>query len=152
MTQSSSDRNHVLRTSCDSTLTAVRAVMRQVDSYLQHTDTPEDWREDLNIILAEVLSNIARHGYGNGHGQIELEIQTCRDELRCQVMDSGAPFDPANYGNVAPDPLQLHEGGYGWFLIRNLARKLTYCRTFGVNKLTFWVPISKQADVLELAK
>lgn len=151
MTQNHVPPPAVLTTCCHGSLEDVRAVLVQVDSYLRAANTPTDWVEDVNIILAEVLSNIARHGYKDARGRICLEIRLSKDELRCKITDTGQPFDPTLVGHVAPEPALLREGGYGWFLIRSLARALTYRRHMGVNCMTFWVPVGSRQAVVELA-
>jgi serine/threonine-protein kinase RsbW len=137
----------VLNTRCYSSLAEVSALLRRVDAYLHAAGTPPDWREDMNIILAEVLSNIARHGYEDDKGRIDLEIRMEPKELRCRVSDIGRAFDPNTLGHTTPEPMLLREGGYGWFLIRSLARRLTYQRERGVNCLTFWVPVNCETPV-----
>lgn len=141
-----------LKTGCQSCLHDVRALLVQVDSFLRAQAAPDAWVEDMNIILAEVLTNIARHGYRDSSGRIELEIHLHRDELFCHVSDTGRPFDPALSGHLGPDPRLMREGGYGWFLIRSLARALTYERVMGRNRLTFWVPVGRALPVAELAE
>lgn len=97
----------------------------------------------VELVLAEVLNNIAEHAYEErGDGRIEL------------VMDydsSGMCFDLRDFGKPMPDgktPLgeqanlnvpvdDLPEGGYGWFLIGELARDLVYERSGDANHLTF---------------
>lgn len=139
-----------LSTCCRSSLRDVRDTLVRVDNFLRAEATPDAWVEDMNIILAEVLTNIARHGYHDGPGRIALKIRLDRDELCCRVSDSGRPFDPALIGHSGPDPLQMREGGYGWFLIRSLSRALKYQRVKGQNHLTFWVPVGHTLPVAAL--
>ncbi|WP_280514091.1 hypothetical protein [Allosediminivita pacifica] len=40
-----------------------------------------------------------------------------------------------------PDPAGLPEGGFGWFLIHELARELAYRHDGGMNRLTFRLPL-----------
>jgi serine/threonine-protein kinase RsbW len=145
MTQEHLQTPPVLTATCESRLDEVRDVLVKVDAFLRTACAPAEWIEDVNIILAEVLSNIARHGYPDENGPIFLEVHLGEHDLRCRVTDNGVPFDPYSLGNTAPVPEQLREGGYGWFLIRSLARGLDYCRTDQANTLTFWVPVSALA-------
>lgn len=149
--QHSGPHNSTLTTRCHSSLEEVRGVLVRVDTYLQTTRAPSEWREDLNIILAEVLSNIVRHGYAHDKGWIELEIRINCEELCCRISDKGRAFNPNIMGHSAPEPVLLREGGYGWFLIRSLARALRYQRKKGVNCLTFWVPVGADHPVAEPA-
>lgn len=151
MTQRPSPGSSVFNISCRSSLNDVRIAVLRVDEYLRAAHTPDDWIEDMNIILAELLSNIARHGYAHDQGVIDLEIWLHENELRCRVSDFGQPFDPQMAGRVPPNPRLLCEGGYGWFLIRSLARAVTYCRSADKNCLTFWVPVGSTHDVVEMA-
>lgn len=151
MIQEMGSQGSRLTTHCQSSLEDVHALLVRVDAYLQAIRAPCDWREDLNIILAEVLSNIARHGYAHDNGRIELEIRIGGDELCCRILDKGRAFDPNITGHSAPEPALLREGGYGWFLIRSLARALRYQRNMGVNCLTFWVPVGANHPVAELS-
>lgn len=145
MTQEHIQPQPVLTASCHSRLEEVRDVLVQVDGFLRRACAPAEWIEDVNIILAEVLSNIARHGYPDENGPIFLEVRLGHDDLRCRVTDNGVPFDPFSLGTIAPVPEHLSEGGYGWFLIRSLARGLDYRRISDQNALTFWVPVRTPA-------
>ena len=69
----------------------------------------------------------------------------------CRVSDTGRAFRPSQFGHTSPEPARLREGGYGWFLIRSLARALTYQRVGDTNCLTFWVPVDHKLPVAELA-
>lgn len=151
MTQRKQKHARVLSKFCYSTLEDVRTLLVRVDAYLRAADTPNDWVEDVNIILAEILSNISRHGYVDSIGRIDLEIHLCDDELWCSVSDTGRPFDAGILCHEPPEPTLLREGGYGAFLIRSLARGLTYRRFGGRNRLTFWVPVGTLQVTPELA-
>lgn len=152
MTQCKLKHDRVLKAFCYSTLEDVRTLLVTADAYLRAADTPSDWVEDLNIILAEILSNISRHGYVDTVGRIDLEIHLRDDELWCRISDTGRPFDPGILCHAAPEPTLLREGGYGLFLIRSLARALTYRRIGGSNQLTFWVPVGTRQAIPELAE
>ena len=101
------------------------------------------------LVLAEVCNNIDKHGCaGLSGGWIVLNTRMSGDGLHLTVLDNGtAPpahlLDPVL---VAPAPLQglpltaIPEGGYGWFLIRQLARDITMDQSLGCNRLRLRVP------------
>lgn len=126
-----------------------------------------DWRQKMadagiapvlvaraELVLAEVFNNIDKHGCaGLIGGWIVLNTRLSADGLHLTVLDNGvAPpahlLDPVL---AAPVPLQglplaaIPEGGYGWFLIRQLARDITMDHSLGCNRLRLRVP-SGDAD------
>jgi serine/threonine-protein kinase RsbW len=100
-------------------------------------------------VLAEVLNNVVEHAYRHGgNGPIELRLDRNGNRLQVDVRDYGAPMpDGTPPGGALPvndglddDP---PEGGFGWFLIRALARDLSYARENGQNRLCFYVPLAE---------
>ncbi len=94
-------------------------------------------------MLAEVLNNVAEHAYGRagwagGGGGVGRP-----GGVRCRVTDRGHPMpggEPPEGLLPAVQPHDLPEGGFGWFLIRELSRDLRYARIGGENVLSFVVP------------
>ena len=95
-------------------------------------------RSEAELVLAEVLNNIAEHAYAAGCGPITLCLTAQPGRLCCRVEDQGAPMPDHRLppGNPPP-PLDLSEGGYGWHLIRQLTTGLRYERVGSVNQLSF---------------
>ncbi|WP_165905245.1 ATP-binding protein [Rhodovulum euryhalinum] len=100
-------------------------------------------------VLAEVLNNIVEHAYKRGgEGPIELRLERAGTRLKADVRDYGEPMPGGVLpGGVLPesdDPDEgPPEGGFGWFLIRALARDLSYVRENGQNRLCFFVPLAE---------
>ncbi|MDJ0826581.1 MAG: ATP-binding protein [Rhodobacter sp.] len=106
---------------------------------------PELW-DVAEQVLAEALNNVVEHAQaGREDGAIRLETTLNGHGLVCEVLDDGAPMPggtlpdgrPAELGTGLED---LPEGGFGWFMIRTLARRLSYHRDDGWNRLRFEVP------------
>jgi serine/threonine-protein kinase RsbW len=98
----------------------------------------------LELVLAEVLNNVAEHAYGDsGKGPIELTVTVHEGCIQCRVKDFGAPMPggalpPARRHSVKALALQdLPEGSFGWALIRDLTTDLNYQRVDGTNLLCF---------------
>lgn len=123
----------------ESNLIKIREVLESIDTFLKASATHPQLHDDLALVLAEVLSNIARHGYGHDHGRIDLHLTFVGQCVYCVVRDSGVPFDPVSLDSSAPSPDSLSEGGYGWFLITALTRDLVYSREGTQNVLKFTV-------------
>jgi serine/threonine-protein kinase RsbW len=97
------------------------------------------------IVLAEVLNNIVEHAYGCSSGEICISLRRQTGGIYIIVCDQGLPFprDELPQGRLPEieTAQELPEGGFGWFLIRNLVQKLTYTRQNRRNQLSFLLPL-----------
>jgi len=97
----------------------------------------------VEIVLAEVLNNVVEHAYAeHGRGVVEVEVELTPAGLAFCVRDDGRPMPmgdmpvgAAHDLDVAAD--DLPEGGFGWFLIRELTEELCYRRIGNRNQLSF---------------
>lgn len=131
----------VTRISIDSEPLAVRAALAHLFDSLLLRSLPGEERDAAEIVLAEVLNNVVEHAYASGRGEIEVALQLSRGRLTCEITDTGAPMPeqqmPAGRDVTSGPEEPLPEGGFGWSLIRTLARDLDYRRTDGINRLSF---------------
>ncbi|MBJ3763129.1 ATP-binding protein [Maribius pontilimi] len=122
---------------------AVRDALASTMDGLRHLRLDPEDRSTIELVLAEVLNNIVEHGYpDNAPGMIELYITHDPGGLSCVALDSGRAM-PGKRLPIPhpPDPDQpppsLSEGGFGWFLIRELSSDLSYQRVGNRNRLSF---------------
>ncbi len=110
-----------------------------------------DDRGTVELVLAEVLNNVAEHAYAGGSGPVEVDLRATSAGLACRIADVGLAMPdgrlpaghlPSAHPEAADD---LPEGGFGWHLIRSLTADLTYARSAGQNRLTFLIPLTSQA-------
>ena len=95
------------------------------------------------LVLAELLNNIALHGHAGDPGPeplIDLCVAARPDGLCCSISDDGALLPESCLSPRLPEPAGHPEGGFGWFLIDHLTRSLGYSRENGRNHLAFMVP------------
>lgn len=109
------------------------------------------------LVLAEVLNNVVEHAFSDlDGGRIELTVAPGETGLSCEVRDNGRPMPggappggtPPAAGRPARDEMleALPEGGFGWFLIRSLAREIAYARKDGGNLLGLRIPLGAGAE------
>ena len=128
---------------------AVRAALQKVMLHLVPARLTDDLLGSLELILAEVLNNIVEHAYAGGGGEIALALGMDHVALWCEIADRGAAFPGGSLPAGAPAAVDvavddLPEGGFGWFLIRTLARDIGYRRDGNTNRLRFSLALTSQ--------
>jgi serine/threonine-protein kinase RsbW len=123
---------------------SVRAALRAITSAPPVCDLVPDQRATVELVLAEVLNNVAEHAYADRPGHVAVTVSLRPLGLACEVLDEGAAMP-----NNAPPAGQLPEGdlpegGFGWHLIRSLTQDLSYRRKRGTNRLSFCIPLTDQ--------
>ena len=123
-------------------LDAVSAELSALSEAIARASVREDTRDDLMVVLAEVMNNIVLHAYGGGTGWIEVSVRRVTDRLEVETRDAGRPLPPVllQGGTLPPEvevPDDLPEGGFGWFLIHSLVNDMIYERAEGENRLSF---------------
>lgn len=119
---------------------AVRDGLARIASSPPMAALSPDHRATAEIVLAEVLNNIAEHAYAEGPGDITVSLAATKSGLDCRILDKGREM-PGGAPPVGTLPEEeLPEGGFGWFLIRSLTQGLSYQRKPGQNRLSFVIP------------
>ncbi|WP_299880605.1 ATP-binding protein [uncultured Sulfitobacter sp.] len=106
-------------------------------------------RNTVELVLAEVLNNILEHAYpGIGPlGTVRISVEARSNGLHISVLDDGAPMPDGQAPLGTAQDLNmgipdLPEGGFGWFLIRDLAKDVQYRRVAGHNQLDLRLAIA----------
>lgn len=132
-----------IRVTCLSDAFEVRSSLQTVMSDMEGRAYLPEERGTVELVLAEVLNNVAEHAYEeSGDGRIELDMNYVSDGITVELQDFGKPMPnghtplgmPANLDVEVED---LPEGGFGWFLIGELAKDLVYERRGDINHLSF---------------
>ncbi|WP_296663798.1 ATP-binding protein [Roseovarius sp.] len=121
---------------------AVRDLLTRTRDWLRAHALPDETCGTVELVLAEALNNIVEHAYPpDAPGAIRLALQHGPTHLVCILSDHGTALP----GGVLPDGTlpdhdvardALPEGGFGWFLIRDLTDRLDYRRDAGWSHLT----------------
>lgn len=127
-----------------------RAAIRHIAGLVDRTRVSADDADRLEIVLAEALNNIVEHAFADREdGIIEITIDAAPPGLHFTITDDGLPMPTGRLpgGNTADPDREAYEqaeGGYGLHLIREVARKLRYERTYTHNRLTFRIPLGER--------
>jgi len=104
----------------------------------------EDELGKLDLVLEEILINVARYAYTPETGAVEVAYaQAGPSKLLVEIADFGRIFNP-----LAADPPDLSRGladrqigGLGVFLVRSMVDSIDYRREADRNILSFVFPI-----------
>lgn len=125
---------------------SVRHALAELRQRLMELDLSADDLGSVEVVLGEVLNNVVEHAYGQDEaGLVSMSCMPNGHVLRFRVEDEGAAFPqeqlPTGELPSCDGPLEaLPEGGFGWYLVRNLAIDLDYRRMGGRNVLAFSIP------------
>lgn len=115
-------------------------------------EVSEDTLGRLELVLAEVMNNVAEHGQSAARApvpSIHVVIVCHGRGLACAITDDGRSLPqecllprhlPQFTGADAP------EGGFGWYLIQDLTQALCYYREEPRNFLAFNIPFADSPD------
>lgn len=149
--EKTTDRRAELRLIFASDPMAVRQALESILSGLDPLALTKEECATAELVLAEVMNNIVKHAYANTReGVIELRLNHDKTSgLTCVLFDDGLPMPDGNpplgkNHNLSCPTKDLPEGGFGWFLIRELSQDLGYTRENNRNRLTFRLPIGVQ--------
>ncbi len=130
-------------------LSHVRRGLRQLLDELAPLALDVEERGTIELVLAEALNNIVEHAYPTPDQAGEITIR-CRHRvngLHVTITDRGLPMPDgtlplgtAPRTDVATD--NLPEGGFGWFLIHDLAKDVRYVREGHRNRLNLRLAIA----------
>jgi serine/threonine-protein kinase RsbW len=120
--------------------TDVRAGLARIMASRAAGSLAADRRATVEIVMAEVLNNIAEHAYAGQPGSITVTLQVTPARLTCQISDQGREM-PDGKLPLGTLPVEAYpEGGFGWYLIRSLTTDLHYRRDNDRNLLRFAIP------------
>ncbi|WP_420862077.1 ATP-binding protein [Algirhabdus cladophorae] len=102
----------------------------------------------IELVIAEVLNNITEHAYSDqGFGVIEGQFEVQEGKLSVHLHDHGKPMPglelpKGKLADLNVDLQDLPEGGFGWYMIRQLTQGLTYRRLDDQNHLSFEIELA----------
>ncbi len=128
--------------SFSATQTKASAKIAQISQDLAAQGLPAHKAGDVKIALAEAINNVVEHAYADvDRAEVKVQCWMCRNCLKILISDSGNPLPGLRVPDSVPAPLgsaieELPEGGFGWFLIKEVTSDIRYERSGGRNQLS----------------
>lgn len=119
-----------------------RRVISLTSGWLRTGKIPRHRADEIEIALAEAINNVVEHAYaGHEPGMIRIRCNLRTAHLDISICDSGAPLRHNQLpqglaADVSVPRADMPEGGFGWFLIRELASDIHYERQDTENHLS----------------
>lgn len=130
---------------------AVRGALEDLLSGLRPLALSVEEAGTVELVVAEALNNIVEHAYAGATqpGPVDIFCTGKTDGLHIRIVDEGAPMPEGRTPlGEAPavnvDIMDLPEGGFGWFLIGDLAKDVVYERINHQNVLTLRLAVAIQ--------
>lgn len=135
--------DHVFHIEFESAPLAVRAALADVLTGLEPLALEGEELGTVELVIAEALNNIVEHAYPEGDtpGPVRIDCARRVTGLHFRIEDEGRPMPDGRLplgeaANVDVAFEDMPEGGFGWFLIRDLAKDVGYAREGACNVLT----------------
>lgn len=129
-------------TSFNATELESRRAIATISGRLRATGLDRDKADEIEIALAEAINNVVEHAYSKAEpGTIRVLCSLRNTRLDIRICDTGAPLPdnrlpPGLAADVSVARADLPEGGFGWFLIRELTSEVRYDRCGLINHLS----------------
>ncbi|MEM6303429.1 MAG: ATP-binding protein [Pseudomonadota bacterium] len=128
---------------------AVRDALKDIVSELGPLALDVEEVSTIELVLAEALNNIVEHAYPvPGDDQpIDISCRLRSDGLHVTIQDRGSPMPDGKVPlgqshDLNVDVMDLPEGGFGWFLIQDLAKDVNYQRHDSMNRLDLRIALA----------
>lgn len=115
-----------------SQLDGVTQVQNWFSEICRSLDDENSWvsryADRLMLALTEGFTNAVRHAHAElpPETDITIDFTVTNHRAEIRIWDYGEPFNPELLPE--PEPGELVDSGYGWFLLRRLTDEVTYRR------------------------
>ncbi len=112
--------------------------MKNIDIFSKKHMPYNDLSFKVRLIYEEIITNMFRHAVNLNTTFVEVDIKTNPDNIWLSFLYDGDEFDPTKYKDERiNEPLKesAKEGGFGLFLVTNMAKSFSYKRENGFNKI-----------------
>ncbi|WP_193222005.1 ATP-binding protein [Amylibacter sp. SFDW26] len=115
-------------------------LLDEIQEWMCTVNVQEGHITDVQIVLAEALNNVIEHGFEHENtGELEIKIEVSEVQIIAHICDNGLAFTPPDNSQtplqVDDDLKTLPEGGFGWFLIKEVTSHFEFHRCANKNQL-----------------
>ncbi len=118
---------------------ALENAMKKIDIFCKkHIPNSDELLFKVRLVYEEIITNMFRHAVNLNTTFVEVDIETDSEGVRLLFLYDGEEFDPTEYKDArVSEPLKdnTKKGGFGLFLVKNTARKFSYKRENGLNRI-----------------
>lgn len=124
----------------DATIDNVQTITDFVDERLEEMNCPVKAQMQLNIVIDELCSNVARYAYSDKTGKVTVSVDTVDKPMKVWLTftDEGVPYNPL--AKEDPDiTLSVEErklGGLGIYMVKKMMDEFRYEYKDGKNIVT----------------
>ena len=101
-----------------------------IDEILENADCPMKTQMQVDIVIDEIFSNIARYAYGDSVGKavIEVDIAENPKAIVLRFIDSGVAYNPLDKEDpdISLSAQEREIGGLGIFMVKKMVDNLVY--------------------------
>jgi sigma-B regulation protein RsbU (phosphoserine phosphatase) len=141
----------VLDLAVRNTMPDVFDAIARCDQSLQDAGVTEAVRNDVQLVLEEMMVNIVQHGYPDEReGTIGLHLHTADDAIVVELHSDGVAFDPtlAPPADLPGDLADRDEvGGLGIHLVRAMVSEMDYSHDASGNHLRLHFPNEQDVTI-----
>jgi len=129
-----------------------RQALAAISKRLRSSDLTQDRAGEVEIALAEAINNVVEHAYADSEpGLVRILCSLRTEHLDIRICDTGTPLAQSRLplglaADVSVPRSELPEGGFGWFLIRELTSDVRYDRCGLINHLSLRFDLLKPTD------
>lgn len=134
-----------------------RAAIAETSARLRGAGVDPDRADEIEIALAEAVNNVVEHAYSStGAGNVHLHCSLRPHRLDIRICDTGTPLPderlpPGLAADLNVPVADLPEGGFGWFLIRELTSEIRYDRCGSSNHLSLRFDLQEPSEKIHAA-
>lgn len=124
----------------DATIDNVQTITDFVDERLEEMNCPEKAQMQIDIVIDELCSNVARYAYSDKTGKVTVSVDTVDKPMKVWLTftDEGVPYNPL--AKEDPDiTLSAEErklGGLGIYMVKKMMDEFRYEYKDGKNIVT----------------
>ncbi|MFY3383347.1 ATP-binding protein [Paracidovorax sp. MALMAid1276] len=128
-----------LQCTLSGTVAELPAFFERLDGWAQEHGVPGPLASSFGLMLDELLTNVATHGYAGQGGPVWLQVVfDAPATLHAVLRDEAPPFDPTALvaADVEASLEDRHVGGLGVHFVKKLAERFVYRRDGAVNEVS----------------